>query len=70
MASATYAQHFDNLPSNDQGNKNSAAFSAATASNLSQAARLKNVTASMDYVIATADGSNQIQLLHLQILQP
>ena len=64
MASTTFTQHFTNLPSNEAGNKNMSAFSSSTASSLPRSERLRNVTATMDYVIATADGENNIQLIH------
>ena len=62
--STSWRDYFSGLPSNEQGNKTSSLFSQATFSDLEAAVRLKNVTASMDYVIATVDSSNKIQLLH------
>lgn len=64
MQSTTWSQHFKSLPSNDQGNKDSASFSQATFSNLERKERLRNLTESQEYVIATAEGTKKVQLIH------
>ena len=62
--SSSWRDYFSGLVSNEQGNKLSAPFGKATCSDLESSVRLKNVTASVDYVVAVVDGSSKVQLLH------
>ena len=57
-------QHFTELPSNDDGNKNLTYFHGVLNSDLPTRDRIKNITEDKDDFVACVDGENKVQLIH------
>ena len=55
---------FQNLPGNEQGNMNMAAFSAALGAEASEATKISTLTEDTDTVFLAADSSRQVNIFH------
>ena len=64
MTCSSWKQFYASLPSNEVGNQNIGAFTAAIDSQLSKKERRGKITEEINDVVLTADHSGKIQILH------
>ena len=64
MSSNTWRQHFSNLASNEEGDRNMAAFGLALAAGNNTQAKINSLTEDIDTVLIIADDEGCIQALH------
>ena len=55
---------FSNLPNNEDGNRNMAAFSSILEAGLSEEEKLQSLVEEINTVILAADANNKIMILH------
>ena len=64
MSSNNFKEHYIDLPSNVNGNKNPSLFTQSLSSDLDKNGKLRKVTGDVDNIVLVVDEEGQVMIMH------